>query len=75
MKVVVLAFDIPRTKGYLRVKIWRELQKIGAENRLGSHWIIPFSQKNLADIKNIANEIKNSGGNAEIIIGKKVPYV
>jgi hypothetical protein len=28
--------------------------------------------KNLVDVKNIASEIKNSGGDAEIIIGEKL---
>jgi len=45
---------------------------MGAELRLGSYWALPFSIKNLVDIKNIAKEIKNSGGDAEIIIGEKV---
>lgn len=72
MRVVILAFDIPRSKAYLRVKIWRELQKIGAKNTLSSHWILPYSQRSLVDLKSIANEIKKSGGNVEIIIGEKV---
>jgi len=71
-KIIVLSFDIPRNKSTLRVNIWRQLKLMGAELRLGSYWTLPFSIKNLVDIKNIAKEIKNSGGDAEIIIGEKV---
>jgi hypothetical protein len=72
MKVVILAFDIPRNKGYLRVKVWRELQKIGAKNTLSSHWILPYSRANFKNMKKLSEEIKRVGGRAEIIVGEKV---
>jgi hypothetical protein len=71
-KVIVLSFDIPRDKASFRVKIWRELQKIGAEQRLGSHWILPLSRANLIYMKAIAKKIKEFGGNVEVIIGEEV---
>jgi hypothetical protein len=71
-KIIAIAFDIPKSKASFRVKIWRELQKIGAEQRLGSHWILPLSGVNLRYIRKIAKEITSAGGNAEIIVGEKV---
>ena len=69
---LVLVFDIPREKAYLRVKIWRKLQKFGAELRYGSHWTLPFNKENLANMKQICKEIRKSGGKAEVIKGEKV---
>lgn len=65
-----ISFWHTRSKAYLRVKIWRELQAIGAEQRLGSHWILPYSQRNLADFRSIYKEIIQNGCEAEIIIGE-----
>lgn len=70
--IIVLSFDIPLNKASFRVKIWRELRKLGAENRMRSHWVLPFSKRNLKDLKNIAEEIKKNGGKAEIMVGEKV---
>lgn len=71
-KVIILSFDIPAGRTSLRVKIWRKLQKIGAEQELWSHWAIPFNQRNLIDMKMIAKDIINSGGNAKLIVGEEV---
>lgn len=69
---IILAFDIPREKAYTRVKVWRKLHEIGARQRLRSHWILPFSKKNLLEFKRIAKEIKEQGGKVELIIGKVI---
>jgi hypothetical protein len=71
-KKIILSFDIPLNKSSLRVKIWRELKKIGAEQELGSHWVLPFNQQNLENMKFVAKEILNSGGNVRLIVGEKV---
>lgn len=70
MKKILLCFDIPRKKNYIRTKTWRKLQKIGAELRLGSYWMLPFVNDNLKFFKEISNEIIRNGGRAEIIIGE-----
>jgi hypothetical protein len=70
IRVIALSFDLPRNKPSLRVKVWRELQKIGAERRSGSYWTLPFSERNLADFKSIYKEIIQNDGRAEIIVGE-----
>jgi len=71
-KIILISFDIPLSRASFRVKIWRELTKLGAKNRMRSHWVLPFSKRDLTDLKRIAKAIKKVGGKVEIIIGEKV---
>lgn len=68
-EILIITFDIPINKSALRTRIWRELRKIGAENRFRSHWTLPFSEGNLVDLKVLRDEIMKSGGKAEVIRG------
>jgi hypothetical protein len=70
MKNIILCFDIPVQKNALRIRIWRWLQKVGAEQKMRSYWTLPFSEKNLADFKSICKEIVQNGGAAEVIVGE-----
>jgi len=70
MKRIILCFDIPVKKNTLRVRIWRHLQKLGAELKMSSYWTLSFSDRNLTDIKSICKDIKENGGKAEIIVGE-----
>jgi len=70
MKRVILCFDIPIGKNALRIKIWRWLKKLGAEQKMRSYWVLPFSDKNLVDFKSICKEITKNGGEAEVIVGE-----
>lgn len=71
-KMIILSFDIPAEKASLRVKIWRKLQKLGANQELWSHWAVPFNQKNLLDMRNIAKDIVAYGGEVKLIVGEEV---
>ncbi|MEM5878969.1 MAG: hypothetical protein QXU74_00560 [Candidatus Aenigmatarchaeota archaeon] len=48
------------------------LKETVAKQELGSYWVAQFNQKNLANMKTIAREIINSGGNARLIVGERV---
>lgn len=71
-RIIVLSFDIPAEKASLRVRIWRKLQKLGAHQELWSHWVVPFNQKNLEDMRNIAKDILAYGGEAKLIVGEEI---
>lgn len=71
-KVLVLSFDIPSSKASFRVKIWRRLNELEAENRMRSHWVLPFSRKNLLEFKRLAEEIKKEGCKVELIVGRVI---
>ncbi len=74
-KIIILSFDIPVEKASLRVKIWRTLQKLGAKQELWSHWVVPFNQQNLTDMKNIAKDIVAYGGEVKLIVGEEVIWI
>jgi len=71
-KVLVLSFDIPSNKASFRVKIWRRLNELEAENRMRSHWVLPFSRKNLLEFKRLAEEIKKERCKVELIVGRVI---
>jgi hypothetical protein len=72
MKNIILCFDIPTQKNALRIRIWRWLKKLGAEQKMKSYWGLPFSERNLIDFKIICKEIIKNGGKAEVIVGETV---
>ncbi len=63
MKKFVLIFDLPREMGTVKVRTWRELQRMGA--KMIQHSVWKFN--NVQDLIKIALEIKNSGGKATIL--------
>jgi hypothetical protein len=71
-KIIILSFDIALEKASLRVKVWRKLKEIGAKLRMKSHWVLPFSERNLTYMEEIAREIIKASGKAEILVGEKV---
>lgn len=71
-KIIILSFDIPRSKAGFRVKVWRELQSIGAKLQTRSFWSLSFSEMNLIEFKRICKEIIDNGGKAEVIIGNVI---
>ncbi len=68
--VLALVFDISREKNTLRVRTWRELQRIGAELKFRSLWLLPNNMNNLSDFKAVRNNIRKDGGKAEILLIK-----
>ena len=71
-KFLILSFDIPKEKGALRKRIWRELTKNGAENKYDSYWILSLSRSSLKLFTTLRSEILKNGGKAEVIKGEKI---
>jgi hypothetical protein len=71
-KKLILSFDIPKERGSLRIRIWRELNKIGADNTFGSYWTLSDNKSNQVEFKKIKREIVKFGGKASVIIGEEV---
>lgn len=71
-KILILLFNIPKKKASFRVKIWRELKKIGAQPLLSSAWWLPAKDVAKKYILGIAKEIRKEGGQAKIIVGKVI---
>lgn len=71
-QLLILAFDLKGENWKVRKKIWRYLQETGAELIYTSHWVLPYNKRNLASMKWVCDEIKKSGGKAEVIRGEKI---
>lgn len=65
---LALVFDIPKEKNALRVRTWRELQRINAKLKFRSLWSLTNNKRNLSDFKYIRNDIRKNGGRAEILV-------
>ena len=63
---LLLIHQIPPRPGYLRVKIWRRLQRIGAVPLKNSVYLLPDGEQAREDFEWIRREIKAGGGDASI---------
>jgi hypothetical protein len=63
---LLLIHQVPGSPPYLRVKIWRRLQKIGAVGVKGSVYALPRSDEALEDFHWVAREIIEAGGEASV---------
>lgn len=63
MKEFILVFDLPREKGTVKVRAWRDLQKMGAKMIQFSLW----KSDRLDELIKLAIDIKRSGGSARIL--------
>jgi len=70
VRKLFFSFDIPRNKASFRVKVWRELNKIGARQNMKSYWSLDYSKENLQKLKSIAKEIQRNDGEIEVVDGK-----
>ena len=68
MKEFILVFDLPREMGSVKVRTWRELQKISAKMIQFSIW----KSEKIDELIQLAIEIKKSGGSAKILEEKFV---
>ena len=71
-KILILAFDLKGENWRIRKKIWRKLRQIGAKLKYRSHWTLPYNKRNLIGMKLVCKEIREFGGNAEVIKGEEV---
>jgi hypothetical protein len=63
---LLLIHQIPPKPNYLRVKIWRRLQRLGAAAVKNSVYVLPRSEQAQEDFQWVAREIVEGGGEASI---------
>ena len=65
-KWLLLIFQLPSKPAYLRVKIWRRLQGIGAIAIKSSVYALPATEESLEDYEWLLSEIKEGSGEGMI---------
>ena len=63
---LLLIHQVPPKPDYLRVKVRRRLQKLGAAPLKSSVYVLPDTEEHLEDFQWLANEIVAEGGDATI---------
>lgn len=63
---LLLIHQIPPKPGYLRVKIWRQLQRLGAAAIKNSVYVLPRGDQAQEDFQWVARAITEGGGDAPI---------
>ncbi|HTJ41156.1 MAG TPA: chromate resistance protein ChrB domain-containing protein [Kofleriaceae bacterium] len=63
---LLLIHQLPAKPAYLRVKVWRRLQRLGAIGLRGSVYVLPRGDQTLEDFAWLAKEIRAGGGDASI---------
>ncbi len=63
---LLLIHQIPPKPNYLRVKVWRRLQRLGAVAVKNSVYVLPRSDQAQEDFQWVAREIAERGGDASI---------
>jgi len=63
---LLLIHQVPNSPAYLRVKMWRRLQKIGAVAVKNAVYVLPRSDQSSEDFHWVAREILEAGGDASV---------
>lgn len=63
----LLIHQIPAKPSYVRAKIWRRLQKVGAVPIKQAVYVMPCTEKSREDLGWIVKEITESGGDAVLV--------
>jgi hypothetical protein len=63
---LLLIHQVPNSPAYLRVKMWRRLQKIGAVAIKNAVYVLPCSEQSSEDFHWVAREIIEGGGDASV---------
>ena len=63
---LLLIHQIPPKPDYLRVKIWRRLQRLGAAPVKNSVYVLPKSDQTQEDFQWVLREVVESGGDASL---------
>ncbi len=63
---LLLIHQVPNSPAYLRVKMWRRLQKIGAVAVKNAVYVLPRSDQSAEDFHWVAREILEAGGEASV---------
>lgn len=69
---LLLIHQIPPKPDYLRVKIWRRLQRLGAVPVKNSVYVLPKSDQTQEDFQWVLREIVESGGDASLCAARFV---
>jgi hypothetical protein len=64
---LLLLHQIPRKPEYLRVKIWRRLQRLGAVSIKNAVYALPRSEERNEDLQWVMREIVAGGGEAALV--------
>src|SRR5579864_5802503 len=64
---LLLLHQIPRQPDYLRVKVWRRLQRLGAVSIKGAVYALPRSEERNEDLQWVMREIVAAGGEATLV--------
>src|SRR5436853_6569647 len=63
---ILLIHQLPPQPTNLRVRIWRQLQKIGAVAIKNSVYVLPANEKTHEDYERLNQEIASAGGQATV---------
>ena len=63
---LVLIHQLPPKPSYLRVKIWRRLQDLGAISLKNSVYVLPNTETAREDFEWVLQEIRKDGGDASL---------
>src|SRR5262249_59890767 len=63
---LLLIHQVPNSPAYLRVKMWRRLQKIGAVAVKNAVYVLPRNDQSAKDFHWVAREILEAGGDASV---------
>jgi hypothetical protein len=66
-KWLLLLHQIPRKPEYLRVKVWRRLQRLGAVAIRNALYALPRSEERNEDLQWVMREIVSGGGEATLV--------
>jgi hypothetical protein len=64
---LLLIHQIPPKPAYLRVKVWRRLQRLGAVAVKNSVYVLPKSEQAQEDFQWVLQEIVRDGGDASVV--------
>lgn len=64
---LLLLHQLPRKPDYLRVKVWRRLQRLGAISIKGAVYALPRSEERNEDLQWVMREIVAVGGEATLV--------
>src|SRR5260221_10978243 len=67
---LLLVHQLPPQPAYLRVKIWRRLQGLGAISVKNSVYVLPAGEQALEDFQWLLREIEQGGGEGIVWEGK-----
>jgi hypothetical protein len=69
---LLLIHQIPPKPPYLRVKVWRRLQRIGAVAMKNSVYVLPASEQAREDLEWVLREIVSGGGDGSVVEARLV---